>query len=367
MAHLLDTTPNAEELATELRTLHERREREPLSADDEARYAELWAWWQSGAGGASPPAGGGEQTEVAEAELAGLPELEPVGLAELEPAADVPAEWLAAFAEEGQEPTDAAHAIAGPAAMEGRDAAEGPTVAEKSADVDLVREWEAWQEKHRARGDPFDAVPDESGGTSYDDVMSARAEALGTEAEALAGPEEPALHDESASPGALGVEEVGSAFADVAASDREGCEPPPPDHPAPQAAPEPPRDAPPSLQGARRVVIHLSDGQVRRGQVLDVELSRDAFSYIGAGGSIESVPRADVRTVFFMRAPGVPSCGAEGVPVRVTLRDGRELTGKSADHDCGGESFTVVPDDGRSNAALVWVARSAVRSVTSGG
>lgn len=346
MAHLLDTTLNAEELATELRTLHERREREPLSADDEARYAELWAWWQSAAGGASPRAGGGEQTEAAEAELAGLPELEPVDLAELEPAADVPAEWLAAFAEEGQEPTPAARAIAGPAATEGRAAAEKPTVAENSADADLVREWEAWQAKQQSRGDPFDAVPDDSGGTSYDDLMSARAEALGTEAEALAGPEEPALQDESA---------------------QLAPEPPPPDDPAPQAAPEPPRDAPPSLQGARRVVIHLSDGQVRRGQVLDVELSRDAFSYIGAGGSIESVPRADVRTVFFMRAPGVPSCGAEGVPVRVTLRDGRELTGKSADHDRGGESFTVVPDDGRSNAALVWVARSSVRSVTSGG
>jgi hypothetical protein len=118
-----------------------------------------------------------------------------------------------------------------------------------------------------------------------------------------------------------------------------------------------------AAQGSRRVVIHLADGQVRRGMVIDAELSGDRFSYLTAAGETESVARGEVRTVFIMRAPGAPAPAGSGAPVHVTLRDGRELEGRSADHAAGGDAFTLVPDDARSNAALVWIARSAVRAV----
>jgi hypothetical protein len=296
MAQLTDPTPNAAQLTAELRALHERREREPLPPADEARYSELWAWWQ------------------ASAEFAAVP--------------NVPEEWLAAF--------DGAAAPAEPASA-------------NDCEQDLVSEWEAWQAK-QSPGDPFDFLPDEpgsSGAAAYEDVMSARAEALGSDAPA----------------GEL-AEELGLGAAAV--EDERAGSPPAAPEAAPEVAPAASPAAPAravALPGSRRVVIHLSDGQARRGQVADVELAGDAFDYIAAGGAIESVPRSDVRTAFFMRAPGAPAPRCDGTFLRVTLRDGRELAGWSTDHGSGGDGFTLIPEETSSSAALVWVSRSAVRSM----
>jgi hypothetical protein len=320
MADLIDSTPDPEQLAAELRELHDRREREPLAADEEARYAELWAWWQS-TGGA------------------------PAGLAEAPPDANglpgVPEEWLAAF--------------------EGEEVAPEPLPQATEAAIDageLVREWEAWQAS-QSPADPFELMPDEAdAGASYDDLMSARAEALGSQ--------------DTGELGGAGELDA-AAFVDLppkaiaAQEDAVELEPDAPEEPEPTLASAPTPAPPRALESVRRVVIHLADGQVRRGEVLEVELSRDTFSFIGPAGSTESVARSEVRTVFFMRAPGAPAVACEGAPIRLTLRDGRELTGRSADHESGGDGFTVVPDGARSNAALVWVARTAVRSVTKNG
>jgi hypothetical protein len=297
MPQLTDPTPNAAQLTAELRALHERREREPLPPADEARYSELWAWWQ------------------ASAEFAAMP--------------DVPEEWLAAF--------DGAAAAAAPS----------EPLSANDFEQDLVSEWEAWQAK-QSPGDPFDLFSDEPGGSdaaAYEDVMNARAEALGSDALAGELAEEPQLEPDAA-----------------ALSDARAGAPPAPEL-APAASPAAPARAV-ALPGSRRVVIHLTDGQARRGQVADVELAGDTFDYIAAGGAIESVPRSDVRTAFFMRAPGTPAPPAEGTLLRVTLRDGRELAGRSTDHESGGDGFTLVPEETPSSAALVWVSRAAVRSVT---
>jgi hypothetical protein len=311
MADLTHPTPNDEQLATELRELRHRRDREPLSADEEARCSELEAWWQSAGGGA----------------LDGAGEAKP----EANATSGVPQEWLEAF-------------TGGPALN-----AE-PQQAIAADGADLVSEWEAWQAKQSAAV-PFEFAPDDHGsggpGASYDELMSARAEALGPEAAGV----EIGLTPEDLAPGD--------------AADAEGVYLEPLSEPAPEAVPVPlPVSAPaPAAHGARRVVIHLADGQVLRGQVLDVEVSGETFSYIGASGSTESVPRSQVRTVFFMRALGGAASAGEGATIRVVLRDGRELAGRSADHADGRDGFTLVPDGARSTAALVWVARAAVRAV----
>jgi hypothetical protein len=316
MADLTYPTPNAEQLATELRELHHRREREPLSANDEARHADLLAWWQSAGGGELDGDGPEPEAHAAPA---------------------VPEEWLEAF-------TDGPAPEASPRAAIAADGA------------DLVTEWEAWQAKQSAAA-PFEFAADDhatGGGASYDELMSARAEALGgSEADGV---------------------ELGFTPEDLApehAAGAEGVELEPLLEPEPEqeAESEPARAPPPvaaparAAHGARRVVIHLADGQVLRGQVLDVEVAGDTFSYVGAGGAAESVPRGEVRTVFFMRAPGAAAPVGEGAAIRVVLRDGRELAGRSADHADGRDGFALVPDGARSTAALVWVARAAVRAI----
>lgn len=326
MADLNDSTPTAEQLAAELRELHDRREREPLSDADEARYGELWAWWQS-AGGAA------ESLADAEADAAVLP--------------DVPQEWLAAF--EGEEEPQAAPATSPELAVGG----------------DLVNEWEAWQAS-QSRADPFELMPEDSGaGSSYEELMSARAEALGAagvgeldaEGSDLLVPELDAAAEIQSAGARDG--EVAEVELDLSVAQE------PSERPA-ESAPSVARSA--AAESARRVVVHLADGQVRRGEVLDLELAHDTFSFIGAGGSTETVPRSQLRAVFFMRGPGAAAVPcAEGAAIRVTLRDGRELAGRSADHESGGDGFTVVPDAASSNTALVWVARAAVRSVSRAG
>ena len=311
MAEPFLPTPFAEKLVAELRALHERRERAPLDDREEARYAELWAWWQERSGGA----------DLADPEVAG-------GHAAAA-GADVPAEW---------------HPFA--------DQPVGDTALDDAADDEdaLVREWEAWQGR-RPPEDPFSTVPGmevgEDDAPTHEQIMAARAEALGVDAT----PDD--LNDTGAEDGVADGAALPELDVEVEGELSSEAEEAPPPAPAGAAAP-----------AAQRVVIHLNDGQVRRGQLSYPRLDVDVFGYVTQGGAEETVPRAEVRAIFFMRSPGDPPPQPIGSAVRVSFRDGRELAGFSEDHDRISDAFTLVPSDARTNASLVWIARSAVRQVT---
>jgi hypothetical protein len=376
MAHRPPGTATAEQLGEELRALHDRRELAPLPPADELRYAELWAWWQAGgdasalesapaeAGVEVPPDVAGERATGAAGEDAGA-----AAGADDPSAAAVPQEWLAAFGGEREDELAAAAPFA-------------RTAEPAHPDDDLAREWEVWQAK-QSSGDPFVLMPEDSG-PSYDEVMEAREAVLSFEADAALG------GDDAGASGAAGGDLSGGAapFAtpwaqpDPTAASAEpeaGVADPQPGSPsgsparsddgadAAETAPPVTLARGPTVPGSRRVVIHLADGQVRRGTAIDAALSGDSFSYVTGAGATESVSRADVRTVFIMRPAGATADPGSGAPIHVTLRDGRELSGRSEDHAAGGDALTLVPDDPRSNAALVWIARSAVRSVTATG
>ena len=132
---------------------------------------------------------------------------------------------------------------------------------------------------------------------------------------------------------------------------------------------EPEREPPPAadafVAGTHRVVLHTSDGQVRRGTVTDVDLDASEVLLTPQGSAAaQGVPVEQIKAIFFMLPLGQPPADPEGRRVRVTFRDGRQVAGFSADYAPERPGFFVVPADTRTHTARIWVYRSAVRQVS---
>jgi hypothetical protein len=135
------------------------------------------------------------------------------------------------------------------------------------------------------------------------------------------------------------------------------------------AAAEPPAaELPPGraavVAGTHRVVVHTSDGQVRRGLITDATLDAEAIILTSQGGLRESLPADGIKAIFFMLPLGATPPAAEGKKVRVTFRDGRQVAGFSPDYAPDRPGFFMVPVDTRTHTARIWVFRSAVRQVS---
>jgi hypothetical protein len=164
-------------------------------------------------------------------------------------------------------------------------------------------------------------------------------------------PDAPAADAADAAHGAPSLD----AFADAAGA----LEPLPPE-PEP-----PPLDPAAFVAGRHRVVLHTSDGEVKRGVVADASL--DAPEVVLAqqtGASTEAVPSDRIKAIFFMLPAGEKPPAPDGKRVRVTFRDGRQVAGFSADYGPERPGFFMVPADTRTHTARIWVYRSAVRQVS---
>ncbi len=170
--------------------------------------------------------------------------------------------------------------------------------------------------------------------------------------------EEAVLLDES---DALEEEEAPAAWTPPAAAPA-----------APQAWPEPApvRPAPAASSsytarglviGEHRVVVHASEGVVKRGQVANVDLTGRSFS-LQVGKGREELATAQLKAVFLMRAPGEGPAAPEGRSVRVTFTDGRPLQGWATDL-ADPVGFFLVPADTRGLASRVFVYRAAIRDL----
>ena len=136
---------------------------------------------------------------------------------------------------------------------------------------------------------------------------------------------------------------------------------------APEPEPVAPAAAVPSsfIAGTHRVVVHTSDGQVKRGTLRNATLDGPELELWPQAGIVpESLQAQGVKAIFFMLSAGEPPPAPVGKKVRVTFRDGRQVAGFSPDYapDCVG--FFMVPADTRTHTARIWVYRASVRQVT---
>ena len=130
------------------------------------------------------------------------------------------------------------------------------------------------------------------------------------------------------------------------------------------AAAEPPPERAAVVAGTHRVVVHTSDGQVRRGLLTDAALDAEEITLTSQGGLRESLRADGIKAIFFMLPLGATPPAAEGKKVRVTFRDGRQVAGFSPDYAPDRPGFFMVPVDTRTHTARIWVFRSAVRQVS---
>jgi len=149
--------------------------------------------------------------------------------------------------------------------------------------------------------------------------------------------------------------------------------PVPPPAPAPVAAPvvAPAAAAVAAAQpqrivaGLHRVVVHTVEGQVKRGSLADPDLeASELLLSPQPSGATEALPAERVRAIFFMLGAGEKPPAPEGMKVRVTFKDGRQVAGFSPDYDPRANGFFMIPADTRTNTARIWVYRSAVRQVS---
>jgi hypothetical protein len=132
---------------------------------------------------------------------------------------------------------------------------------------------------------------------------------------------------------------------------------------APAAPEAPPLPQPAIIAGEHRVVVHTLEGSVKRGIVIDIDLSAPNVAlWSGApGSSAEEVPISRVKAVFFLLQPGEHAHVVNGRRVKITFVDGRQVEGILGDEM--GQGFFLLPIDARTNTARVYVLSHAVRSV----
>lgn len=145
--------------------------------------------------------------------------------------------------------------------------------------------------------------------------------------------------------------------------------PPPMPHPTPapgRVERDPFAASPSFVSGEHRIVLHTVDGQVMRGAIANADLDDPELPLIQPNGAVARVPASHVKAVFFMLGTGERPLAASGTRVRVTFGDGRQVSGLSPDYSEATAGFFVLPVDGRTNTARVWVYRAAARQVTVG-
>jgi hypothetical protein len=145
--------------------------------------------------------------------------------------------------------------------------------------------------------------------------------------------------------------------------------PPPMPHPGPAPARtgrDPFAASPSFVSGEHRIVLHTVDGQVMRGAIANADLEDPELPLIQPNGAVARVPASHVKAVFFMLGGGERPLSASGTRVRVTFGDGRQVSGLSPDYSEATAGFFVLPVDGRTNTARVWVYRATARQITVG-
>lgn len=128
----------------------------------------------------------------------------------------------------------------------------------------------------------------------------------------------------------------------------------------PEPLPTPTPPPPPRVQGEHRVIVHLVDGQVRRGTLRDQLL--DGTVTLHAPTGPEAVPLERTRAIFFLLPPGTTGPAPAGQRVRITFHDGRQVVGFSNDVTAGGALFSLIPAEQPSNTSRIVVMRHAVRA-----
>jgi hypothetical protein len=138
------------------------------------------------------------------------------------------------------------------------------------------------------------------------------------------------------------------------------------DQPAGPLAPDPFAPSPSFVSGDHRIVLHTMEGQVLRGSLANADLADPELPLIQPNGAVARVPAEQVKAIFFMLPAGERPPAAAGTRVRVTFGDGRQISGLSPDYSPDSHGFFVLPLDGRTNTARVWVYRAAVRQIDIG-
>ncbi len=119
------------------------------------------------------------------------------------------------------------------------------------------------------------------------------------------------------------------------------------------------------VAGEYQVVVHTVGGLMKRGVLKDADLDALAIGLSPQpGGALEIIRTEEVKAIFFVLGAGERPLAPEGKKVRITFRDGEQLSGFSSDYQEGGIGFFVVPEDTRMTTGRIWVYQGAVQQVT---
>jgi hypothetical protein len=109
-----------------------------------------------------------------------------------------------------------------------------------------------------------------------------------------------------------------------------------------------------------RAIVHLLNGEVRRGMLQPGDLRRPILIHVPGG--TETHDPQQIKVVFLLREPGQQPPRPSGDRVVVTLIDGRSLTGFST-NTSSPDGFSVIPAETKGNTARVFVYPWAVRHI----
>ncbi|HZH03934.1 MAG TPA: hypothetical protein VEY30_09130, partial [Myxococcaceae bacterium] len=118
------------------------------------------------------------------------------------------------------------------------------------------------------------------------------------------------------------------------------------------------------VKGEHRVILHMLEGQVKRGLLRDVDLSLQTIPLETQNSALpENVSAERIKAVFFMLAAGDSPPPGAGRKVRVTFQDGRQLSGFSEDFRNSALGFFIIPAETRTNTARIFIYRTSIRAL----
>jgi hypothetical protein len=132
-----------------------------------------------------------------------------------------------------------------------------------------------------------------------------------------------------------------------------------------RAAPAPAPNA--IIPGEHRVVVHTLEGQVKRGMVRNPVLDGEQIDLeVVPGQPPERIATRRLKAVFFLLPPGSRGPLGEGLKLRVTFSDERQVAGFAPNYRPSDNGFFMIPSDTRTNTARIYIYRAAVKNIARG-
>ncbi len=122
-------------------------------------------------------------------------------------------------------------------------------------------------------------------------------------------------------------------------------------------------DDPTLLIGARKVTVHLLNGEKKQGAVKSLRRGELGFR-LDLGATSEEIALSQVKAVFVHLQPNSPPPSSPGKSITVMFNDRRSVQGDSPDYASQAPVFSLIPSAGRGQFEKIIINAGAVASVS---